>query len=381
MNLRAIALVASIALAGGVAAADVEADADRAFREASQRAVAGDAGAIDAFEALGQARPVTQWTPHAWAEAARLAERAGDLPRARRALDQVIALGSDEALVERARIARARLAAQTESGRWDAVAVEHDRLVAVIRGAGDPRAALGELEALVRANPAYPRGVLARRAIARGWEEQGDRTRALGWLRDDAAADPGQRLRLDLARMLVRAGALEDAAQVVAGALARSDADRAAFREVLTSIDEAERRGSRRTAVWGVLGVLVISAAASLRRATGSWRAAARRAVRPPTEVLFLAPLAALLIAIAETGNPLVSRAVRTIVIAGVVVAWISGALLEAVRARGSVGAARTAIQAALALLAVAAASYLAVDRDQVIELLLETWRGGHALR
>lgn len=381
MNLRAIALLASIALARGVAAADVEADADRAFREASQRAVAGDRGAIDAFEALGDARPATQWTQHAWAEAARLAERAGDLPRARRALDQVIALGTDEALVERARIAQARLAAQTEGGRWDAVAVEHDRLVAVIRGGGDPRAALGELEALVRANPAYPRASLARRAIARGWEEEGDRGRAVGVLRDGAADDPGQRMRLDLARMLVRAGALEDAARVVHAALAAPDADRAAFRDVLTSIDEEERRGLRRTGLWVVLGVLAFVAAGSLRRATGSWRAAVRRVVRPPIEVLFLLPIAALLVVIAETGNPLVARAVRAIVIAGVVVAWISGSVLEAVRARGSVGAIRMAVQATLALFAVAAASYLAVDRDRVIELLLETWRGGHALR
>ncbi len=385
MNLGALALLATIALVGGEAAADVaadvDADADRAFREATQRAVAGDAGAIAAFEALGAERPVTQWTQHAWAEVARLAERTGDLPRARRALDQVITLGTDQALVERARVAQAGLAAQTAGGQWDAVAVEHDRLVEVIRGGSDPRAALGELEALVRANPRYPRTALARRAIARGWEEEGDRDRAMTWLREDAVADLGLRMHLDLARMLVRDGALDEAEAVVRSASVRPGADVPAFRDVLASIEEAERRRWRRAGLWAVLGLLALGAAGSLRRTTGSWKVAARRFVRPPIEVVFLVPVAVLVIVVAETGNPLVARAVRSIVIAGVLVAWISGTLLDAVRARGSLGIARTAVQAVLAVLAVAITAYLALDRDRVVELLLETWRGGHALR
>ena len=48
------ALLVLLALTGG-AFADVEADADRAFQAAMQRAVAGDPAAIEAFEALGNA--------------------------------------------------------------------------------------------------------------------------------------------------------------------------------------------------------------------------------------------------------------------------------------------------------------------------------------
>jgi hypothetical protein len=118
----------------------------------------------------------------------------------------------------------------------------------------------------------------------------------------------------------------------------------------------------------------------SLRRATGSWKAGGRRIVRPPTEVMFLAPIAALLIVVAWFGNPLVARAVTYIVVSGVVVAWISGATLDAVRARGSVGLPRVLVQGALALGAVAATAYLAIDGDHVLDLLRETWRGGHAL-
>jgi len=381
MNLRVIALLATLALARGMATADVESDADRAFRETSQRAVAGDPGALEAFETLGRARPITQWTQHAWAEAARLAERAHDLPRARRALDQVIALGTDEVLVRRATVTRTRLAAITESGRWDAVAVAHDRLVAEIRGGGDPQAALAQLEILVLANPRYPRVVAAHRAIARGWEEEGDRSRAIAWLRAAASSDPDARMRLDLARMLVRGNDLAEAERVVRDAQAHPDADRAAFRDVSSSINAARRGGWRRTVLYVILAMVAMVSVGSLRRATGSWRATLRRIRRPPVEVLFLMPIAILLIVVAETGNPLVARAVRTIVIAGVIVAWVSGSVLEAVRARGRVQVSRMVVQAALAVITVAITAYLAVDRDRVIELLLETWRGGHALR
>lgn len=381
MNLRAMALLASLAFANGIAAADGELDADRAFRAASERAVAGDANAVDAFEALGSARPITQWTEHAWAEAARLAERAGDLARARRALDQVISLGTDEGLAQRATVSRARLAAITESGHWDAVAVAHDRLVGEIRSGGDPRMALAQLEVLVRANPGYPRAAAAHRAIARGWEEEGERDRAIAWLRDVRTDDPGQRMHLDLARMLVRANDLDAATRVIEDALDRADADRSALREVSSSIVDGEHRGRRRTALCVILALIVAGAVGALRRGTGSWRAAVRRIRRPPLEVLFLLPVATLLIIVAQTGNPLVARAVRTIIIAGVVVAWISGALLETARARGPVGVTRIVVVATLAVIAVVISAYLAVDRDRVIELLLETWRGGHALR
>ena len=81
----------------------------------------------------------------------------------------------------------------------------------------------------------------------------------------------------------------------------------------------------------------------------------------------------------ARGGNPLVARAVTVIAIGGIAVAWISGALLEAARrARGRVGAPRAAAHALLALVAVAAAVYIAVDHDRMIDLVIQTWTHGH---
>ena len=100
---------------------------------------------------------------------------------------------------------------------------------------------------------------------------------------------------------------------------------------------------------------------------------------RPPAEVWYLLPLAIVIVLVAQTGNPLVARAVLAIALTGVGIAWLSGALLDA--ARKPVRASRAIAQAVLVVVAVAAASYLAIDHDRMIDLVLETWRSGPAPR
>ncbi|MDX2092368.1 MAG: hypothetical protein SFX73_31180 [Kofleriaceae bacterium] len=417
----ALALLVVVGLAGR-AAADAEADADRAFQAAMQRAVAHDAGALDAFEALGAARPVTRWTDDAWAEAARLAERAGDYARARRAYAQVLALGSDDKQVERAKAALARLASDTGLGEWDAVSREHERLVSAAFGGGDPQDDLVALEALVATHPRYPRINAIRLALGRGWEEEGERARALTWLRAAAAAEPVARIAL--IRALIRTGELAeaehelDAADAIVGARTRpgtsnptsggealGDASRvdstnatggastARIGAVSSTIDRtalvyarhdlaiAKRRASIAHVLWGVLALVAFGAVVMLRRSSDSWGAVGRGLVRPPSEVVFLLPIAAVLIFVAQTGNPLVASAVSWIMIAGVVVTWISGVLLDAMRARGALRLARLAPHVLAVVLAVGAAGYLAVLRSGALDLVLMTWSGGHALR
>jgi hypothetical protein len=73
---------------------------------------------------------------------------------------------------------------------------------------------------------------------------------------------------------------------------------------------------------------------------------------------------------------------VRAIAIVGAVAAWLSGAILRAVRAGGGrVGPRRAALHAVLAALAVLAATYLTLDRDRMLDLVIETWRQGPAMR
>lgn len=374
MTRLAIALVAVVIC--GVAWADVEADADRAFQAAQRTA------SIEGFEALGAVRPTTRWTDDAWAEAARLAERAGDFARARRALEQVIALGTDDQLVRRARASLARLDAVTGAGRWDAVRREHERLVADAFDGDDPRAELAALEALLAANPDYPRANDIRRAIARGWEQEGDTARALTWLRSAANRDgPDQHARLELVRALLRADQLAAAAAEIEILAASPQVDRAVLDDVRDALGIAERRATTTRVMWIVLALLAVIAGIVLRRDTGSWRAAGKRLVRPPIEVVFLLPVAIVLGAFALTGNPLVAASVRFIVIAGIMITWISGALLQAARARGGLRGRRVLVHVLAAVIAGGAATYIAVNRGRVIDFVVETWRTGHQLR
>lgn len=336
-----------------VAAADADADADRAFRSALA------SGDIDALERLGTARPVTRWTDDAWSEAARLAVRAQDYARARRDLEQAIATSGDPLLVRRARTELARIAALVgDSGQWTAVVTEHERLVGEVWDGGDPTATLRALEALVRAHPQYPRRSAAMLSIAAGWEREGEGDAAVRWLREarTQAAVPLDKLRAhaELVRTLIRLRELADAERELV-ALGPA-APRSLVAELRMRLERATWRRSVRWAMWAVLGLLGAVAAVSLRCV------GVRRLVRPPTETLFLLPLAAVLVAIAYTGNPLVARAVRTIVIAGVAASRISGAIL---RGRNVTAA-------------VAASTYIAVDDGRLIDFVLETWRAGH---
>lgn len=325
------------------------------------------AGDIDALERLGAERPTTRWTDDAWSEAGRLALRANDPARARRAFEHVVALGTDTQLVRRAKGELARLAAATgAAGEWTKVAAEHDRLVASLYANGDPRAALTALGELVRSHPGYPRRVIAMLTLANVWEREGEGETAVAWLRDarTAATEPLDRVRAhaELIRTLIRIGEL-DAAQAELG---RLTAPATLVADLQTKLDRAQLRGTIRWAVLGLLVVLGALAAFALRR---SWR----RLLRPPSETIFLLPIAIVLVVVAYTGNPLVARAVRTIVIAGLVVSWISGTILaERATLR------RALVHALCAVLAVGAVTYLAVDDGHLIDFVLETWRAGH---
>jgi hypothetical protein len=187
-----------------------------------------------------------------------------------------------------------------------------------------------------------------------------------------------ERALAELARCDIRAAAFDDAGAQIA---AVEVVDPALARVLRDDLASAERRAQLRWLLWGLLAAIAAAAAFALRRASGSWRAAARRLMRPPLEVWFFAPIAIVLAVIAATGNPLVAHAVRAIALVGIAIGWLSGTILDAVRARTGtkIRASRAALHAAVAVVAVIAATYLAIDRDRMIDLVVETWRSGPA--
>lgn len=122
----------------------------------------------------------------------------------------------------------------------------------------------------------------------------------------------------------------------------------------------------------GCLLALIASLVEAARR--GGYH---RPRLRPPIEVLFLAPVAAVMIGVALTTHQLIAPAVLILTLGGLVLAWLSGATLDTLRARHRPVRARAVLHVAICLVAVVALLYVALVRDNLLEMVIETVRFG----
>jgi hypothetical protein len=128
----------------------------------------------------------------------------------------------------------------------------------------------------------------------------------------------------------------------------------------------------RQHLLWSAIAMLAASLGTlivSLRIGAGSWRAALHAAARPPTEALFLFPIAALLATAAHTTFSEIGPTVAWISAGGIAVTWISGAGLGARRRRPRV----IALHVASAAAAIVAICYIAVHRSGLYDLIAQT--------
>ncbi len=143
---------------------------------------------------------------------------------------------------------------------------------------------------------------------------------------------------------------------------------------------EAAARGRRRDR-WYVAACVAVAAVlagllASLVEAT--LRGGRRRPLlRPPIEVLFIAPVGAVLIGVAFTANELIAPAVTTLSIGGIVLAWLSGAALDTARASGRSVRLRAMLHALGCLVAVVALAFIVLTHGNLLELVIETAQFG----
>jgi TolA-binding protein len=381
---RAIAALALVVAATTAAHGQAD-DGSQDFRAASALRIEGDlAGAAAAFAALADEQPASPWADDARMEAALLAEQRGDYAMARAQLDRLLADYPGSRLARRARARRDQITQATGAdGAWSAAAARHDAILREAAAAEDPTPSIEALEALVRTSPGYPRGHDARIWIADSWLRQGDGRRALAWYRDALASAPDDRARFQagkaLGDALVTGDDLDGAAAVYRDLRSRPGADRRALDEAEALLAQARTRVRIRAAAWVVLGGLLVLTAIVLRRDAGSWRRAARALRRPPVEILYFAPVAALLVVSGHAGNRIVARAVLWIVAAGAVVAWLSGVALDVSGRRPRLP--RVLGHVLAATLAIAAVGYLAVTRDRLLDMLIQTWQHGHDSR
>lgn len=369
----------------GVATGD-DAAAEAAFTAAEQRLARGDvAGAVDDFVRVADQAPDSRWADDALAEAARGAERLGQLARAAGLYRRIFDRYPDSRQARRAKARYDQLVAEIgPHAEWAEVAARHDAIVRDAAGHPDPEAQLRELAALVERHPGYPRATVARMWLgdtSMRLERLDDAER---WYREAAAhaADPLDRWRAQkaLGDVLAARGDYDRAEAAYRKLRGQGGkVERFALDEALAKLATLRTRHRRQLAGLALLVIGLIAAIGLARRDAGSWRAAARALARPPTEIWVALPVAALLTAMAYRNDPLIGESVAMIAGGGLVVAWLSGATLAAARRAGRLGALRVVCQAAYAAAAVVAICYLVVMHGGLLDFLIETWRHGHA--
>jgi hypothetical protein len=168
-------------------------------------------------------------------------------------------------------------------------------------------------------------------------------------------------------------------AEALANRLPAADAAARRVRdELLASVARGRRRSRWYVAAWiaiaGALAALVASLAEAVARRP---RGARRAALRPPVEIVYMAPVALVLVAVAFTAHRLIAPAVAVIAAGGLALSWLSGAALEALRAGGRVQKARSIAHVVVCLVGVVGVVYVALTRQDLLDTVIETVRFG----
>lgn len=214
-----------------------------------------------------------------------------------------------------------------------------------------------------------------------------DRLRELTWYRQAAVAYDDVIARFPgtaWARHAAPSGAavavalnrFDDARRRIAALPVDDPSDRAVRDDLVDQLDnrELERTWYRRAVAVLIAAVLVLLA--SLGHGARSARAAVR-ALRPPSEVVFAAPIVAVLIVVSLTTHYAIGPAVAMISAGGLVLAWLSAAGLIAARTAGRPLRARAIAHVAILVLAVTALAYVAIVRGDLLDMIRETVQFG----
>jgi tetratricopeptide (TPR) repeat protein len=391
--LLALLVVGLAVPASGQTDAGAAVDPAAAFRVASRMAADGDAaGAAAAFEAVAAGAPGSSWADDGLLEAARLREEVlGDVRGALALYERILSEYPDERTARRAQVRAEAL--RRGIGADGAHAETMAAYLAVLRlPRGEALAATARMAALLEGDPGFPRAGEARIWIAGVYERDGRFTEALAWFRRARAGASGEvawQAAKGEADVLLVLGDLDGAeagyrALLAGGGPAAHDQDArletsdparaAAVRNALIDVEVARSRHHRAQLAWIAVAGFVLLSLVTIRRATRSWPAAGRALLQPPSEVLYLAPVAGLIAITAATSNDLVARAIYFILGGGVAAAWLSGTALQTLRARrGRLGAVRVAVHVLAIGAAIAALCYLAVERGALLDRLAET--------
>lgn len=145
--------------------------------------------------------------------------------------------------------------------------------------------------------------------------------------------------------------------------------------DLLAAIARGRFRARLYIAAWVAFAVGALALVASLAEAIA--RARGAPPLRPPIEVLFLAPFGGLLVAIAYVQNMPIAPSVAVLTMGTVALTWVSGATLDLVRATSRPVRARAIAHAVAAALAALALGYISLVRAGLLDVIAETVRYG----
>lgn len=368
--MRAACVAVVVIVAAGAARADTS----------QQRFAAGTAleaegryrEAADALERLGHERPDDSFAADALYEAAVVSEeRLADPARAERLYAEVATRYPSNRLARRARTRADFLQRSLSTG--EAPLREYDDILA--GATRRPRAeSRARMEALLARHPDF---ALADRALfwlgqryaeARDWKAAEARFAAVE--QRFPSSEWASRAKKARADLILAAG--------------HPFAARVLYRELAASSDPLARsagdEGLAAAATWVRRAVLVVAAslylflfAALLVRGIRP----RRRLVRPPLEVLYYAPVAALFVAAAATENRAIGLATFGIALGGAALVWLSSAASIARLERGPLPMRGRVLRALAVLLAVGALVYLSLQATGLTDIVIETFRSG----
>jgi hypothetical protein len=378
-----LALALSAALAA--VAAEVRADpvSDR-FTAAVNRIGEGrEAEAAAELAALARDEPDHELAPEALFSAAELYE--DRLADPARALALYRELGERYPDSRRSLAASRRAAALSAQTAGGADAVEAQRRFLVIRQgfAGRPEAeSFAMADALVREHPGWAGAPAVALWVAAIEARQGRYAIALRRYLDAAERYPVPEVRFDALRgagdMALRLGRYDEAARHYRALDPGDDPGRrAAIDEALGQVVSARGRSRWFALSASAVGAGFLALVISLVVAARSPRVALRSLWPPPTEVLYLVPVALILGALSWADFQGLGPAVTAISTAGTASAWISGAALGLRRRRGSRMGVAVAVHALAAALAVIGMVYAAMYENELIDPILDTIRFG----
>ena len=183
------------------------------------------------------------------------------------------------------------------------------------------------------------------------------------------ASREAQLARRGAAGAAIDAHEWDRADQLAAALPVAADADRLTRDELLRAAARGRLREHLYIAAWIALAVVLAGLAGAL--ALAAWRAR-RISLRPPIEIVYGAPIAAVLMIASFTAHRAIGPAVTRISLVGLALAWLSGATLEL-----RPGRMRALINVVACVVGTLAIAYIAVTRDGLIDMLIETVRFG----